>query len=91
MRACWFRVSVSFGPNETTPARVRAPSLTHARTCLQVQQYRQVAEAKDKRGFVFKLGPASEVLGVDFRRFQTGKTPEDVGFFCLYSGAVFPP
>eukprot|EP00802_Teleaulax_amphioxeia_P005215 Tamp_05219.p1 GENE.Tamp_05219~~Tamp_05219.p1 ORF type:complete len:712 (-),score=132.47 Tamp_05219:106-2241(-) len=43
----------------------------------QVQHYRQVAEAKDKRGFVFKLGPASEVLGVDFRRFQMGKKPEE--------------
>jgi hypothetical protein len=36
-----------------------------------VQHYREVEEGQNKGGFVFKLGRASEVLGVDFRRFQT--------------------
>jgi hypothetical protein len=44
---------------------------THTHTHTQVQHYRSAEEARHAGGFVFKLGRASEVLGVDFGRFRT--------------------
>ena len=42
-----------------------------------MQHYRSAEEARHAGGFVFKLGRASEVLGVDFGRFRT--RAHDVG------------
>ena len=51
--------------------------------------YRAQIEATNKGGFVFKLGSASAILGVDFRRFQQNP-PKDVPFVIrLHSDAVF--
>ncbi len=55
----------------------------------QMQYYRAQIEATNKGGFVFKLGSASAILGVDFRRFQQNP-PQDVPFVIrLHSDAVF--
>ena len=55
----------------------------------QVEHYRRTVEAENPGGFVFKLGPASRVLGVDFRRFQAVGGDDTVPYTIrLHSDAV---